>query len=65
MMAKAWKKLIEETAYDLKYCIGEIKNAWSNHFFIDDHYWQSSIILHRPFRNSAGNWGEFQILTNR
>ena len=20
---------------------------------------------HRPFRNSAGNWGEFQILTNR
>ena len=19
----------------------------------------------RPFRNSAGNWGEFQILTNR
>ena len=20
---------------------------------------------HRPFRNSSGNWGEFQILTNR
>ena len=21
--------------------------------------------LHRPFRNSTGNWGEFQIVTNR
>ena len=21
--------------------------------------------IHRPFRNSAGDWGEFQILTNR
>ena len=22
-------------------------------------------VKYRPFRNSSGNWGEFQILTNR
>ena len=25
----------------------------------------AQLVEHRPFRNSTGNWGEFQILTNR
>ena len=38
-----------EMAEEQEYLWVEDRNTWMN----------------RPFQNSSGNWGEFQILTNR